>query len=126
MVEVAIALGIIGFVVVPLLAMLVSGFQTIQRSNSEMRSAIIAQKMIAGAQMLPFSQLADATNNLDFEGATVSAQDAVFEARLQVMRNPAGDAVSSTNLARVSVSITGKAMNNETKVYSGVIANIGH
>lgn len=126
LVEVAIALGIVGFVAIPMVGLLLSGFRTIQLSNSEMRSAIIAQRMIANAQMQPFAILSDKVLNLDSEGLEVPSEDAVFQVRMQVAKNPAGDVITSPNLARLSVSVTGRAMQNETKVYSGIVANVGH
>lgn len=126
LVEVAIALGIIGFTILPMVAMLGSGFQTVQQSNSEMRSALIAQKIMGAAQMVPFENLSDTNYQFDLEGVEVPAQLAVFEVSLRVTKNTAGDIISSPNLAKLSVTVTGKALNNQQRGYSGMAANQGH
>ena len=127
LVEVALALGVISAMAIPLLALLVSGFQTIKASNAEVRSAMIAQKIIASAQMLSYAELADADYTLDYEGGRgVPLQEAAFRVGLQVFKQPQGNIFSSKNMARVSVTITGPALNNEKRVFSGIIANPGH
>jgi len=88
------------------------------------RSAIIAQKIIASAQMLPFAQLASTNYSLDIEGKAVAAQEAVFQASLSVTKQPAGNIITSSNVARVSVEVTGPAMNNERRVYSEILVNL--
>lgn len=130
LVEVALAMGVISAMVIPLLALLVSGFQTIKASNAEVRSAMIAQKILASAQMLSYAELADDDYSLDYDGGSpirgVPLQEAAFRVGLQVFKQPQGNIFTSTNMARVSVTITGPALNNEKRVFSGIIANPGH
>jgi len=124
LVEVTIVLGVISVAAIPVLALLVTGFQTMKNSNADVRSAIIAQKIIASAQMLPFAQLASTNYSLDIEGKAVAAQEAVFQASLSVTKQPAGNIITSSNVARVSVEVTGPAMNNERRVYSEILVNL--
>lgn len=120
------ALGIIAFVVIPLLGLMSIGFTTMKNSNADVRSAIIAQKIIGEAQMIPYDQLRDNIYFIDFEGKEVAEQQAVFQAQLNVSKAPAGDIISSPNAARVSVAISGDALQNQERVYSTTVFNLGH
>jgi len=125
LVEVAMALGVVSVVAIPLLGLLVVGFGTMQTSNAEVRSSVIAQKIVAAAQMMPYGELTNRVYSLDFEGREVPAAEAVFRAELRVLKQPAGNIVDSPNVARVSVTIGGPAVNNEERVYSEILVNLG-
>ncbi len=126
LIEVAMAAGIVSAVIIPLLGLMAIGLSTFKASSSEMRSALIAQKLIGANQMMPYDQLAGRTLLLDFDGNEVRGEDAIFRATVLVEKNPAGGIVQSTNAARVSVLLSGPALQNQTNTFSSLVVNRGY
>ncbi len=122
LVEVTLALGVVGAAFIPLLALLSVGFATLKESNADVKAALIAQRVLASAQMAPFDALSGATLYLDFEGREVASREAVIQARLNVS---ATNFLNSTNLRRVSVTLNGTAFQNQARVFSATVANLG-
>lgn len=125
MVEVALALGIVGGILIPLLGLMSMGFTTLKDANTDVRAQLIAQKIIGAAQMLPYGQLEDRQYHLDNEGNPVAAAGAVYNAEVKVWKTPADNFLGSPNAARISVTITGSAVQNTPRIYSATIANLG-
>lgn len=126
LVEVALAAAVVGAVIIPLIGLMAVGLNTYKSSNSDMRSALIAQKLIAANQMIPYGQLAGKTYLLDFDGNEVPERDAVFRARMLVEKNPSGGVVQSANAARVSILLSGPALQNQTNTFSSLVVNRGY
>lgn len=122
--EIAISLGILSVAIIPLMGLLSVGFSTMRDSQSEMRITIVAQKLLAEAQMTPFTQLKNQTYLLDLDGNRVSSLDAVIEARLNVEKGSAANFLGSANAAQVSVSLKGTAVTGE-RIFSATVANLG-
>lgn len=124
LVEVALALGILSFALIPLLGLMATGFHTLRDSNAEVRASLIAQKIIAAAQMVPFSSLQDQSYQMDYEGNSVTvSNDAVFHANMTVTRG--GGLLDSTNTARVRVIITGSPLGGLPYILSETVSNMG-
>lgn len=127
LVEVALALGVLCVAVIPLLGLMSSGFQTLKDSNTEMRAAMIGQKILAAAQMVPFDDLDHDLNgkviHLDYEGSETAQGEAVFHVETTVMQG--GGFLGSSRLAKVVVRIDGPALGNAIYTLAGTIANMG-
>lgn len=125
LVEVALALGIISAAIIPLLGLMSVGFASMRETTADVRSSIIAQKVLASAQMVPFAELDGKTWLLDSEGREVNSPQEIFTATLMVEKSPAGDVIDSANLARVSVTIEGAGVQGRKRVYSTTVARLG-
>lgn len=122
LVEVVLALGIVGVAFVPLLGLLSVGFSTMKESNVDVKAALIAQRLIAAAQMVPYDQLDSQTQYLDYEGKEVPQAESVFTAQII----PSTQSVlGSPNLKKVTVTLTGPAVQNDPRVFSSTVANLG-
>lgn len=122
LVEVTLAMGIIGVAFIPLLGLLSVGFTTMKDSNLDVRAALIAQRMLAAAQMVPFGTLSSTNKYLDYDGKDVQASEAVFTAVLQPSTN---NVLGSTNLKNVTVTLTGSALENRPRVFASTVVNLG-
>jgi len=116
------ALGIVGVAFIPLLGLLSVGFKTMKESNVDVRTALIAQRMLAAAQMVPFGTLRATTKHLDYDGKEVPASEAVFTAAFQPSSN---NVLGSSNLKNVTVTLTGPAVENRPRVFASTVANLG-
>ncbi len=125
LVEIAISIGIVCIGFIPLLGLLSIGFGSLHDSNTDTRSSLIAQKIIAAAQMIPYGQLTNQTYLLDLDGNTVPATSAVYRATMRVTKLASDNVLNSPNAARVSVSITGSALKNQERVYTATVVNLG-
>lgn len=124
LVEVVLALGIISAVFIPLLGMLSVGFTTMKESAVDMKASLIAQKVLASAQMAPYDMLQNATKYLDYEGIEVPQQDAIFTAVITL--GTSGNFLGSPNLKNIKVSLTGAGIpTNTPRVFSTAVVNIG-
>jgi len=131
LIEVTMALGIIGFSILPLVKLMSVGFVTMQDANSDVRAAIIARQVIAEAQRTPYGQLTDSGPiAMDYEGNPVAAgkaADAVFEVYLRVNPGSGGvvELLDSPNVSRLQVIVGGAALGNRPRVFNAVLANTG-
>jgi len=121
LVEVAIALGVVSFTLVPLLVLISQAFNSMQASNEEVRCSVLAQRIIADAQMKPFSSLADTSYFLDLEGRQVPKGKEVLNAEMKV-ENVTG-LLASGQLRRVRVKFTGAALGQGSRTYSITLSN---
>jgi len=122
LVEVCLALGIIGAAFIPLLGLLSVGFSTMKESNLDVKTSLIAQKILAAAQMVPYGTLSASTKYLDFDGNEVAAANSVFQA--QVAAAP-DNLLGSANLKTVTVTLTGSGVQGRPRVFAASVANIG-
>jgi len=125
LVEVVLALGLISAVFIPLLGMLSVGFSTMKESNVDVKAALIAQKYIAAAQMVPFAKLQASTNYLDYEGTKVDSQtEATFTAVIEP--GSTDNFLGSANIKNIKVTLTGSGIQtNSPRVFCSTVANIG-
>jgi len=124
LVEVCLAIGIIGTAFIPLLALLSAGFSTMKDSNVDVKASLIAQKLLAAAQMVPFSKLSkleEKPKYLDYDGNEVEKDRAVFEASVT---SSGTNLLGSSNLLRVTVTLTGPAVENRPRIFSSTVAKI--
>jgi|GEM_PF-2797794 len=121
LVEVALALGVISFTIVPLLALMSQAFNSMRASNQEVRCSVLAQRILADAQMMPFSALADRVYFLDLEGRPVPQGRAVINAEMRVEADTG--LFASSQLRRVKVTFTGTALGADSRTYSITLAN---
>lgn len=124
LVEVTMAMGIIAVAFIPLLGLLSVGFSTMKASNVDVRTALIAQRMLAAAQMLPYGDLStnSTTNYFDYDGKEVPASEAAFTAAFQPSTN---NVLGSPNLRNVTVTLTGSAVENRPRIYASTVVNLG-
>jgi len=130
LIEVTMALGIIGFSILPLVKLMSLGFVTMQDANCDVRAAIIARQVIAEAQRSPFDGL-QSTGPIwmDYEGNALKQSEsanAVFEVYLKVNdASGTGNPLGSPNLAKIRVTITGAALGNRPRMFNALVANMG-
>ncbi len=122
LVEVVLALGIIGAAFIPLLGLLSVGFLTMKESNLDVKSALIAQKFLAGAQLVPYAELGDTTHYLDYDGNEVPETDSAYT--VQLVSSP-DNLLGSASLKKVTLTLTGPAVEHRPRVYSSTVANLG-
>lgn len=125
LVEVVLAAGIVGVVIVPLISLMAIGLRTHKASSAETRGALIAQKIIAENQMMPFDKISGSDHFVDFEGNEVPQENAVFRATVLIEKDPPNGIVRSGNIARVSVLLSGPALQNHTNTFSSLVVNRG-
>jgi len=125
LVEVVLALGVITAVFIPLLGMLSVGFSTMTESNVDVKSALIAQKVLAAAQMVPYGDLRAATLYLGHDGNEVPQQESVFTVTVQPDNAPASNPLQSPSLTTMRVTISGPGVNNNPRIFASTIANLG-
>jgi uncharacterized protein (TIGR02598 family) len=124
LVEVVLALGLISAVFIPLLGMLSVGFSTMKESNVDVKAALIAQKYIAAAQMVPFAKLQASTKYLDYEGTEVPQAEAAFTALIEP--GSTDNFLGSANIKNIKVTLTGSGIQtNSPRVFCSTVANIG-
>jgi len=123
LVEVALALGVIGAAFVPLTGLLSVGLSALRESQVDVKASLIAQRLLADAQLVPFGDLSGVTEYLDIEGNKVAPEEAVFEAKLTT-QNAAGVLVS-TNLKQIVVTLNGTAVGGAPRVFASTAANLG-
>lgn len=123
LVEVTLALGVIGAAFIPLIGLLSVGLSALRESQVDVKTALIAQRLLAEAQLVPFDQLGGVTEYLDIEGNKVAQGNSVFTAVLTV-QNAAG-ALGSTNLKQITITLNGTAVGERPRVFASTAANLG-
>jgi len=123
LVEVVLALGIVSFLIIPMVMLLGIGINTMKSSMIDVKTSSLAQKYMAAAQMAPFQTLAPQTRYIDFDGREVSVGEAIFVVTTTVDN---ANILSSSNLARVTVTFSGSGTGNLPRRYSALVANLGH
>jgi len=88
LVEVTLALGIVGFAAVTMMAMVPVGLKSLRSSIDQTVQSQIGQQVSADILQTPFSQVGSFTKYYDNEGFPVSsASDAVFTAEISPSTN---------------------------------------
>lgn len=121
LVEVTIALGLVAFAVVTVLALLPTGLTSIRESIDETVRTQISQQIAADVLQTPFVSVTDFTRYYDNEGFPVSGEtDAIFTAKIEptTVSYPGSDLLASVgtslddNLKSLKVTITTRATKN--------------
>jgi uncharacterized protein (TIGR02598 family) len=123
LVELVLALGIVSFLIIPMVMLLGVGVNTMKSSMIDVKTSSLAQKYMAAAQMAPFQTLATQTRYVDFDGRDVPLSEAIFVVTTTV---DAANLLTSSNLTRVTVTFTGSGTGNIPRKYSAFVANLGH
>jgi uncharacterized protein (TIGR02598 family) len=127
LVEVVLALGLISAVFIPLLGMLSIGFSALKESNVDVKASLIAQKVLASAQLVPYGKLqgAPTTNFLNYDGNEVPEKESVFTVTIVPDNVPTNNVLQSPSLTTMRVTISGPAVNNGQRIFASTIANLG-
>lgn len=125
LVEVVLALGIISAVFIPLLGMLSIGFSSFKESNVDVKASLIAQKVLAAAQLVPYGKLQGATKYLNYDGNEVSQTESVFTVTIAPDNAPTSNPLQSPSLTTMRVIISGPGVNNRQRIFASTIANLG-
>lgn len=125
LVEVVLALGLISAVFIPLLGMLSIGFSALKESNMDVKASLIAQKVLASAQLVPYGKLQGATNFLNYDGNEVPEKESVFTVTIAPDNLPTNNVLQSPSLTTMRVTISGPAVNNGQRIFASTIANLG-
>ena len=125
LVEVVLALGLISAVFIPLLGMLSIGFSALKESNVDVKASLIAQKVLASAQLVPYGDLQGATKYLNYDGNEVSQAESVFTVTIAPDNAPTSNPLQSPSLTTMRVTVSGPAVNNRERIFASTIANLG-
>ena len=125
LVEVVLALGLISAVFIPLLGMLSIGFSALKESNMDVKASLIAQKVLASAQLVPYGKLQGATKFLNYDGNEVPETESVFTVTIAPDNLPTNNVLQSPSLTTMRVTISGPAVNNGQRIFASTIANLG-
>jgi|GEM_PF-1692733 uncharacterized protein (TIGR02598 family) len=126
LVEVVLALGIIGFAFIPTMGFISQGFSTLRDSNVDVKTALIAQKCMAEAQLTSYTNLVNTNKYFDMEGRVLTnSSAAIFKAEVKY-ELPTNTIVESTNFKKVTVTLTGSGVENRARVFSSTVANLGN
>ncbi|MEI8313490.1 MAG: hypothetical protein WCH98_22300 [Verrucomicrobiota bacterium] len=128
LVEVVLALGLISAVFIPLLGMLSIGFSAFKESNVDVKASLIAQKVLAAAQLVPYGKLqgGPTTNFLNYDGnEALSEKESVFTVTIAPDNVPTNNILKSPSLTRIKVTVSGPAVNNRERIFASTIANLG-
>lgn len=125
LIEVVLALGVVSTILIPLMGMLAVGLSTSKDSNVDVKTALIAQQWLAVAQMTPYTTAqGSVTKHLDMDGREVPEAQAVFVVRCDYANSQ--DVLATTNLKKVTITITGPGVGPRTRVFSTTVANLGY
>jgi uncharacterized protein (TIGR02598 family) len=128
LVEVVLALGIIGFAFIPTMGFISQGFSTLRDSNVDVKTALIAQKCMAEAQLTSYTNLVTTTNYFDMDGRVLTNSNssaAIFKAVVRY-EPPTNTILISTNIKNVTVTLTGSGVENRARFFSSTVANLGN
>jgi uncharacterized protein (TIGR02598 family) len=132
LVEMALALGVMSFAMVPLIGVLPSGLSTFKQAMSSTIESEIVQRLTNDMLLSNFSTLGTYTTSYyDHEGMQVSqnSPDLVYTATLKLTSvsksNSPADLANATAADIVLITITSKSNPNQPHQYSVVLANNG-
>jgi len=125
LIEVAMTLGIVSAVLIPLIALYSLSLSILRDSNADVRSSLIAQKWIADARMRPFDQLAQIPEQwFDETGERAATAAGAYRARMEVEKGIG--LFGSENVARITVHVSGPALAEREQTHSIIVANLGN
>jgi uncharacterized protein (TIGR02598 family) len=129
LIEVAIALGIFAFSMIPIIGLVSSGMKILRNSMDDTIQVDIARKTVGEAMRVPYTNLTSAFDNKSFyfddEGVQQASSNAqtIFVASHSVA-NPPSLVTADTNIAQLlRVTVRHFADTNNKTVYSQLILN---
>ncbi|PTX99504.1 hypothetical protein DB346_16845 [Verrucomicrobia bacterium LW23] len=133
LVEVVIALGVISFALLALLAIVPLSLKTYQEASERTIQVAIVDQISARAQKTPFSQLSTLTSqNLVYDRAgdevAPASPEAFFSVKLSMDGTaiPSSPPVVSSNLVTLKVELSTIGKPGSTRTFNLHVANAGH
>lgn len=130
LIEVVLALGVVSFAMVSLLALIPVGLASFKKAMSLTVEAQIVQRMSSEIGLRQYSQLASSTNFFDVQGTpTTSATDRVYTAALSFTNGlsnvKSADSLGVTTASVASIDIRSTVNPNQVRHYTIIVANNG-
>ena len=105
LVECALALGIVSFVLVSMLGLLPVGLAAFRESINDTIRAQIVETVVSRLREHPFATLSNQTYYFDSEGSATDQSKAALSAEV-IVAETNGDALESTHLKRLEIRIS--------------------